>query len=353
MQTQVEVLKDAPIFEVVPTPKKPSIDMREVTNTVKDLLTPSKKIFWNDLLGSSTLAWTSFALFVAADSLALQALGFTVATFALYRCLFFIHELTHLSSKSLPGFNSAWNALVGVPLMVPSFMYEGVHLDHHRRHKYGTEEDPEYLPLGVGPRFKIVLFVLSPVLFPIGLALRTLVLAPLCLLIPPAHRLLETYASALVINNTYKRAELSATERRRMKIIEVLTFAVWSGLIFAFVQGVLPIAFFWKWYFVGFGVSFVNQIRTLVAHRYNNASGEMAYEDQLLDSVNVEGGLFTELWAPVGARYHALHHYCPKLPYHSLPEAHRRMKVKFADNPLYSDVNERSFVSAFRKLWKA
>lgn len=349
---QAEILRE-PVPKNEPVnPKKPSIDMREVTATVKDLLTPSKKIFWTDLLASSTVAWTSFALFLIADSFALQTVGFIVCVFSLYRCLFFIHELTHLSSTALPGFNSAWNALIGIPLLVPSFMYEGVHLDHHRRHKYGTEEDPEYLPLGTGPRFKIVLFAISPVLFPIGLALRALVLAPLGILIPPLHRLLESYASALVINNTYKRAELSAAERSRMKIVEAVSAVVWWSLIAAAVSGVFPLAFFAKWYVVGFGVSFVNQIRTLVAHRYNNIHGEMAYEDQLLDSVNVEGGLFTELWAPVGARYHALHHYCPKLPYHSLPEAHRRMKVKFAGNPLYSEVNERSFVSAFRKLWK-
>ena len=70
-----------------------------------------------------------------------------VAVLALYRAGLFIHEITHLKAGALPGFKLAWNALVGVPLFVPSFMYEGVHNLHHARTRYGTVEDPEYLPL--------------------------------------------------------------------------------------------------------------------------------------------------------------------------------------------------------------
>jgi fatty acid desaturase len=31
------------------------------------------------------------------------------------------------------------------------------------------------------------------------------------------------------------------------------------------------------------------------------------------------------LWAPVGLRYHALHHYFPGIPYHHLGTAYRRL----------------------------
>ena len=50
--------------------------------------------------------------------------------------------------RELPAFTVAWNALVGVPLLIPSFLYEGVHTDHHRQSCYGTEADPEYVPFG-------------------------------------------------------------------------------------------------------------------------------------------------------------------------------------------------------------
>src|SRR3546814_16281522 len=69
------------------------------------------------------------------------------------------------------------------------------------------------------------------------------------------------------------------------------------------------------------------QIRTLVAHLWENDGEVLTVTGQFLDSVNVPPpGLLPELWAPVGLRYHALHHLLPGVPYHSLAEAHRRPK---------------------------
>src|SRR3546814_2906513 len=53
----------------------------------------------------------------------------------------------------------------------------------------------------------------------------------------------------------------------------------------------------------------LNQIRTLVAHLWENDGEVLTVTGQFLDSVNVPPpGLLPELWAPVGLRYHALHH---------------------------------------------
>ena len=51
--------------------------------------------------------------------------------------------------------------------------------------------------------------------------------------------------------------------------------------------------------------------------------------------MNVPGNpLITTLWAPVGLRFHALHHLLPGLPYHSLGAAHRRLLAELpADSP--------------------
>ena len=51
-------------------------------------------------------------------------------------------------------------------MLVPSFVYVGVHTDHHRRAVYGTPRDPEYLTLGRGPRWRVILFVIETALAP-------------------------------------------------------------------------------------------------------------------------------------------------------------------------------------------
>lgn len=61
----------------------------------------------------------------------------------------------------------------------------------------------------------------------------------------------------------------------------------------------------------------------------------MSFEEQILDSHNYPcPPWFTELWGPVGMRFRALHHLFPSLPYHAMPEAHRRLMARLpADSP--------------------
>ena len=66
----------------------------------------------------------------------------------------------------------------------------------------------------------------------------------------------------------------------------------------------------------------------------------MTVTAQYLDSVNVPPpGPLAELWAPVGLRYHALHHLLPSMPYHSLPEAHRRLSATLTAPSTYHEAN--------------
>src|SRR3546814_19842054 len=82
------------------------------------------------------------------------------------------------------------------------------------------------------------------------------------------------------------------------------------------------------------------QIRTLVAHLWENDGEVLTVTGQFLDSVNVPPpGLLPELWAPVGLRYHALHHLLPGVPYHSLAEAHRRLKNALPADSQYHGAN--------------
>ena len=73
------------------------------------------------------------------------------------------------ATANCPGFGFGFNAVVGVPLLVPSFLYEGVHQLHHARTRYGTVEDPEYLPLALMKPWTVPLFVLIAAFGPLVL----------------------------------------------------------------------------------------------------------------------------------------------------------------------------------------
>ena len=85
------------------------------------------------------------------------------------------------------------------------------------------------------------------------------------------------------------------------------------------------------------------------AHGYENHTGTpMTRAEQLLDSIDTPGGPWTELWAPVGLRYHALHHEFPGIPYHNLPAAYRRLQ----GNDPYRRTTSPGLWASLRRLWQ-
>lgn len=300
----------------------------------KDISEARADIYWTDLLLSAGLAYATLvgAILVGPIWLAV-ALGL-VSSLAFYRALMFIHELTHIHRDALPGFRLGWNILIGVPLLVPSFMYEEVHTQHHKRTQYGTPDDPEYLPLALMKPWTLPLFVLVALLAPIGLVFRFAVLVPLGAIIPPLRRLVWERASSLQINPVYRRRPPEGALKKRVFWLEA------AGMIWAWCLIGSVFVLGWKPLLVAAAVlsltAVLNQLRTLVAHLWENEGEPMTVTAQYLDSVNVPPpGMAAEIWAPVGLRYHALHHLMPSLPYHSLPEAHRRLRAHLGEGSTF------------------
>ena len=56
------------------------------------------------------------------------------------------------------------------------------------------------------------------------------------------------------------------------------------------------------------------------------------------------------LWAPVGLRYHGLHHLLPSVPYHALGEAHRRLCAELGEDSVYHASSHRGLVPLVARL---
>lgn len=331
--------------------------LKAAANLTRDLNVARPAIYWLDMLGSALLGYGALAATMMAGSLPVALVAGVAAILALYRAGSFIHEITHIKPNAVPGFYWAWNALIGIPLLVPSFMYEGVHNQHHAKTYYGTAEDPEYLPLALMHPWTLPLFLVAAALAPIGMLIRFGLLAPLSLLSPRLREAVVAKYSGLQINPRFRRPMPTGEFKRRWTIQEAAA-SLWAIALIAMVAGgVIPFNAFLVFLAVSSGVMFLNQVRTLVAHLWENDGEPMSVTAQYLDSVNVPppAGL-PALWAPVGLRYHALHHLLPGVPYHNLGEAHRRLARELEANSPYFASNHRGLSPLVARLavssWK-
>lgn len=333
--------------------------LTQARSIITDLYTPSPAIYWLDflitiLLGHLLAGLVRYLLEVQPIiySELLAGLCFVSSALLYYRASLFIHELVHLPQGKFRGFRIAWNLLCGIPFLIPSFVYY-THIDHHRRKHFGTEHDGEYMPLGLFGWGYIAYYLALCPLIPLAAILRFAVLTPLTWLHPAIRRWVHCHASSMVMDPAYLRPLPTAETLRIIQLQEIACFLFcWSVPLVAwllFERWPLPMLI--QGYATAVFIVTLNAIRTIGAHRWWNDGHEMTFIDQMLDSVTVaDRPWISELWGPVGTRFHSLHHLFPSLPYHNLPAAHRRLMQRLpADSP-YRRTVEPSLTAAIRNL---
>lgn len=325
--------------------------IRQARTIIHGLSEPNPWIYWTDFLATTALGYLCGYLYLSSKGPWWHTtLAFLVCGFALFRTGSFIHEIQHLRQGTLTAFKAAWNLLCGVPLMMPSFLYDN-HASHHRRSTYGTSRDGEYLPLGTHQLKHFVNYVTQVFWLPLAVFFRFLVLSPASAVHWTLRRFVHERFSFYGINTRYRHLLPPSRPRAWWIFIEACcTLRVWLivvGVLAGWTPSIRPL----QLYAMAVFVLALNYLRNIVAHRYRNQGGEMTYLEQLSDSINITGRtLLTELFFPIGLRYHALHHLFPSLPYHNLGKAHRRLMAQLPAHSPYRRTVYPSFWAALAQL---
>jgi fatty acid desaturase len=328
--------------------------IRQTKQIVHDLLTPNPVIYWSDFLASIALAYTALVAYLnAAPFSAVQVLCLCAASFLFYRSSVFTHELAHMPPSRFRLFRVVWNLLFGIPFLMPSFFYTD-HRVHHTNQTYGTGGDGEYYPFAHTSLRTLLLNHLLVIVIPLMLLVRFGLLAPLSLLYPKLRQWVWKKASSLgTLSPVYRRAEPDADERRAAPWQEAGCFLVVVTLFTLTAAAVMGWWVLAKIHGVYVCALFVNTLRVYASHRYVSPGEPMSFLDQMLDSTTIPGGPWSALWAPLGMRYHALHHLFPTMPYHTMGTAHRRLMRALPPDSPYHATMRRSLLAALFELVRA
>lgn len=310
---------------------------RQCHEFVRDLYKPDARLYFADFLVSFAVSLGCLVVFYHTTDLLVAIGSGALAGLAIYRCSIFIHEIQHHPEAELRLFARAWNACFGIPFLMPLFLYDE-HGDHHSTASYGTHKDSEYLSLRSARLFRSVAVMAGSLVKPLLGPARFAIFTPLAVVSHRMNRFVFIATSSLYnLKPGCHRREWAAAAESPSRWFQEISCCLWVwAWIVAGALGFVSLSFFWKTYLLTTFWMALNQLRTLTAHRYDGDGSAHDSLSQLLDSNTFDRGWLAEAWAPLGLRYHALHHLLPALPYHNLGPAHRRLLNALpADSPYH------------------
>lgn len=326
------------------------MNMAEARSLVADLAARRHWIYWVDLTVCMVLGYGMFCC-VRLTNCSLRPLSdaWRSPALAFYRELVFVHEIVHAGDE-LRWFSVIWYVVCGIPLLVPKFTYE-FHQDHHASRTYGTVEDGAYVAYTSEPRWRVITLPFTALLGPVVFVVRFLVLAPLSWLTPALRSCVLTRASAWMIDTDFHRKPPPAGVPRSWLVQEFACSAYIVAMLALLILGDYSPNRLLEVYVMVALVLFVNWIRVLAAHRYESGNERMMFPEQVLDSIDHPSlPILGELWAPLGLRFHAVHHFFPNLPHHQLAEARRRLVEAILRDGGYWTTEDRSLTASIRRL---
>lgn len=319
---------------------------------VADLFGHNPAIYWSDFLLTLAVAYgAAYVYLLGGEQLWVRACAFLVSGLAIFRAGTFMHEIVHMGPGVMPGFRLTWNLLMGVPLFMPSPFYRN-HVDHHSKSYFGTPDDGEYLPLGLGNFGELLRYLAQAPLLPL-LVVARFAITPFTYLSRRLRALTIERLSAFVSNPYYRQRLRGSADLRGIRWSEWACFAWFCVLVWLAASGHVALHYFVLGYVLMAYTLALNWVRNLAAHRYDNGGETMSLESQVAESINITGQTWlTALLFPVGLRYHATHHMFPGLPYHALGEAHRRLMAQLPGDSPYHKTARSTFWSAAYELWR-
>jgi fatty acid desaturase len=341
------------VAELPPPTVNEATFIRQAKHICQDLMSPRPAVYWVDFLVSAGIAWAAlFVTFYAELFSPLQIGAFVVAGLMLYRASVFTHELAHMPPTRFRAFRFTWNAIFGVPFLMPSFLYTD-HRVHHTNQTYGTGGDAEYFPYAHKSLRFLLISLLVVLILPVLPLVRFGILGPISVLHPKLRKWVWEKASSLgSLSPSYRRETPTADERRESLWQEIACATVVAGLVIALATGWMAWTSSALMFAVYVFAMTVNNFRVYAAHRYVGTGEPMTFLEQMLDSTTIPTTLGV-LWGPLGMRFHALHHLFPAMPYHAMAEAHRRLMKQLPPGSPYHQTVVRSMPASIANLVRA